>query len=118
MNWVSVIKVSYPTRLIHFNGNSDTGWQHILDRHNLYSDHNYFGVGAIGNPSKFNGNVVPIIDFVSVADDVFLNGIKDEKLHPDIVLFDKYKGKSSRYTNSNGTSNFTSFEAIKPHFEE
>lgn len=106
-NWVSVIKVSPITGLIHFDGNSDTGWKHILDRHNLYSHKNYFGEGAKGNPSKFNSSAIPKYDFVNVSDDVFLYGEKDDKPHPDSSLFDKYKGKSNRYTQSKGV--FKSF---------
>lgn len=101
-HWYDVMVVSQ-FGLIHFSGNADTGWEHIRNRHNLYSDRNYFGKGAIGNPSKFSSKSIPIHDFVRVSDDVFRNGVKDIKEHPDSVIFEKYKGSSNRYSGSDGT---------------
>jgi len=100
--WLSIIAVS-KLNLIHFYGNTDTGWQHIIDRHGHYSDKNYFGDGAVGNPHKFKENTLAIFDFVNIADDVFQNGILDTRPHPDSLLFEKYKGKSARFTSSNGS---------------
>ena len=100
-NWFDIVTVS-PLNLIHFYGNSDTGWQHIQERHQYFSDKNYFGKGALGNPSKLKKGSIPINDYVNIADDVFYQGIKDTKPHPDNNLFDKYKGESVRYTDSQG----------------
>lgn len=101
-NWFDVLAVS-PNNLIHFSGNTDTGWQHIRERHEFYSDINYFGNGKIGNPSKFSKSSIPIFDYVQVADDVFTTGEKEVKPHPDSDMFDKFKGQSNRYTGSDGT---------------
>lgn len=100
-NWYSIIAVS-PRNLIHFYGNEDTGWEHIQSRHSYYSEKMYFGKGATGDPSKFTSKSIPIYDFVNVADDIYMQGVVDEKEHPDAMLFVKYVGQSTRYTDSTG----------------
>jgi len=99
--WYSIIAVS-PNDLVHFYGNSDTGWQHVMSRHSYYSNDIYFGEGALGEPSRFQPLGLPIFDWVRIADDVFTGGVLDEKYHPEGELFVKYKGQSNRYEGSNG----------------
>jgi hypothetical protein len=100
-NWYDVMTIS-PKGLIFIEGNSDTGWKHITERHGYFSNRSYFGDGSIGNPNKFTRTSVPIDDYRMVADDVFTPNNKDNKIHPDSHLFEKFKGKSSHYTGSNG----------------
>jgi hypothetical protein len=100
--WYDVITIS-PLGLIHIEGNEDTGWQHISERHGYYSGKGYFGSGALGTPNKFTKQSIPIYDYRDVADDVFRFGKLDDKPHSDGQLFLKYKGKSRRYTGSDGT---------------
>lgn len=95
-NWYDIVAVS-PLDIIHFYGNTDTGWQHINNRHNFYSNALYFGKDALGNPSKFSHTSMPIEDYLRIADDVFSAGTIDTKPHPDDKHFVKYIGKSSRY---------------------
>jgi hypothetical protein len=101
-NWYDILAVSQ-LDLIHFLGNPDTGWNHIRERHGFYSDTNYFGYGKIGNPSKFTRSSIPIYDFVNVADDIYFSGKKETDNHKKSEIFDKYTGKSNRYTGSDGT---------------
>ena len=98
--WYEIMKVSYQTGLIHISGNSETGWQHILDRHNIGSCENYFG--NISNPTKFSRKVTPIKDFVNIADDVYLNGTVDTKEHEESARFIKISGLSTLYSGSTG----------------
>lgn len=100
-NWYNLLSVS-PNGLIHFNGNSDTGWKHISMRHQVNSGVNYFGSGALGEPSKFTSKSIPFEDYIRIADDVFLTGEIDTKEHRHSALFTKYVGKTSRYIGSNG----------------
>ncbi len=100
-NWYDILLVSQ-TGLIHFHGNGDTGWEHILNRHSYYSFANQFGKGAQANPSKFTGSSIPIHDFVNVADDIYANGKVDLKPHTEGEMFIKYQGKSFRFVGSNG----------------
>ncbi|RQO64845.1 hypothetical protein DBR43_31695 [Pedobacter sp. KBW06] len=99
--WYGVFSVS-SARLIFIHGNRDTGWQHIMSRHNYYSNDLYFGEGALGDPSRFQSVSIPIDDWRQVADDVFLRGAKDLKVHADGALFEKYMGTSSRFSRSGG----------------
>jgi len=101
-NWYDIISVS-PINLIHFVGNSDTGWKHINERHGFYSDTNYFGYGKIREPSKYTRTSIPIHDYVNVADDIFISGIKETIGHKKEDIFEKYSGKSNRYTGSDGS---------------
>ncbi len=88
-HWSSLLSVS-PLGLIYFKGNSDTGFQHIRERHGYYSEKEYFGVGALGNPSKFKSTSKGLLDYREIADKVYQQGTKDIKSHIDEELFDKY----------------------------
>ncbi|MBI2275304.1 MAG: hypothetical protein HYU70_16025 [Bacteroidetes bacterium] len=101
-NWYDVRTVS-PTGLIHFEGNSDTGFKHIIERHGPFSFSHYFGGGALGNPNKFSRQSRSLDDFRNIGDDLFVNGQKDLKEHPDSHLFEKYRGTSNRFSGSDGT---------------
>ena len=99
--WYDVLTVS-PLGLIHIEGNEDTGWKHISQRHGYFSDKCYFGDGAIGNPNKFTRRSVPIEDYRSIADEIYRQNQIDNKEHPDTALFVKYRGKTAGYNGSNG----------------
>jgi hypothetical protein len=97
--WFGILSIS-PRGLIHIHGNRDTGWAHIISRHSYYSNDLYFGEGALGNPSRYQSSGIPIYDWREVADDVFIQGVIDDKEHPDAALFVKYTGGSARFTRS------------------
>lgn len=99
--WYDVLTVS-PLGLIHIEGNDDTGWKHISERHGYFSNSSYFGGDALGNPSKFTKNCMPIYDFRNVADDIYQQQQKDTRPHPDGERFEKYNGASARHTGANG----------------
>jgi hypothetical protein len=90
-NWYGIFKVS-TAGLIHFYGNTHTGWQHIIDRHGYYSEELYFGDGSLSNPSKFPPGGIPVFDWSRIADEILLNGQIDQRPHQDEGLFIKYKG--------------------------
>jgi len=101
-NWYDVLTVS-PLGLIHIEGNEDTGWKHITERHGFFSGKGYFGEGAVGNPNKFTRNSTPIYDYRNISDHIYSQNQIDSKPHPDNDLFVKYSGKSSLFKGSNGT---------------
>ena len=65
-HWYDVFTIS-PLGLIHIQGNQDTGWKHIMDRHGYFSDQSYFGEGALGNPNKFTRSSIPINDYLFIS---------------------------------------------------
>lgn len=101
-NWYDIMTIS-PSGLIHFKGNSDTGFDHISERHGFFSSSGYFGNGALGNPNKFSRSSTPMEDYRCVGDDVFLQQQKDTKTHIDEDIFEKYRGTSTRFSGSDGT---------------
>lgn len=101
-NWYDIMTIS-PAGLIFFKGNSDTGFEHIMERHGYFSFSSYFGYGALGNPNKFSRNSTPMEDYRCVGDDVFLQQQKDTKPHADEDIFEKYRGTSTRFQGSDGT---------------
>jgi hypothetical protein len=100
--WFDVFKVT-STGLIFIHGNSETGWEHILQRHNKLSNRLYFGKKK-NFPSKFNIHLVPINDFPNVADDVFINGTID--MSKQVPEFEKYIGLSDKYTRATEKKKF------------
>ncbi|MFI5138532.1 MAG: hypothetical protein ACHQIM_11965 [Sphingobacteriales bacterium] len=99
--WYSILALS-PNNLIHFYGNRDTGWEHVISRHSFYSNDLYFGEGALGDPSRFHTGGIAIFEWVQIADDVYSRGNIVEGEHPDAALFVRYTGQSNRYAGSNG----------------
>jgi hypothetical protein len=94
---MSIITISEHRQLIFTEGNDDTGYRHLSDRHNKFSYKNYWvKVDAenyrLDDPSKFHPRMMPIIDYVKIADAIFLPENKNvtKNNHPD--RFDKYTG--------------------------
>lgn len=93
----SIITISKDKQLIFIEGNEHTGFSHLRDRHYRFSFKNYWiatekGSYRLDNPSKFHPAMMPIIDFVKIADNIFsidnLNHQKNKR--PD--FFDMYTG--------------------------
>jgi hypothetical protein len=93
---ISIVTISEKQQLIITEGNDDTGFQHLRDRHALYSYKNYWQKTDNGyrldDPSKFHPRMMPIIDYVKIADIIFAPENKNitKNNHPD--KFDKYTG--------------------------
>lgn len=94
-----ILSVSEKSDLIMIKGNSDTGFDHISERHNFFSLKIYTKEKEINNvmekkfadlPSKFPPNLAPK-DFVKIADEIFSpnNEIKDNE-NPGSKYFDLY----------------------------
>lgn len=95
-NKLSILKVSPKNGLIFTQGNEDTGFTHIQNRHNFWTDKFYWKNSPKGfhleNPSKFNRKSISLFDYSDIADDLFksenLNSFKNKR---DDV-FDLYLG--------------------------
>jgi hypothetical protein len=111
--WYDVLIVS-PLGLIHIEGNDDTGWKHISERHGYFSNSSYFGGDALGNPSMFTRDCRPINDFRDVADDIYHQQQKDTRLHPDSEKFEKYNGISARYTSARAFIGYIEHKSFFP----
>lgn len=93
----SIITISKNKHLIFVEGNTDTGFQHLRERHDFFSYKNYWienddKVLKLDNPSKFNPRMMPIVDFVSIAEAVFSEDNKNITKNKNPDLFDKYTG--------------------------
>ncbi|MBB4038015.1 hypothetical protein GGR21_003941 [Dysgonomonas hofstadii] len=97
----NIITISKINHLIVTQGNEDTGFTHLNNRHGFFSFKNYWiennelQTFKLDKPSKFHPNMMPIIDFIKVADAIFNSDNKNitKNNHPDI--FDKYTGEYS-----------------------
>jgi hypothetical protein len=86
--------------LILIEGNQATGFTHIHNRHELYSNFHYWNdEGKLDNPSKFSIYSVPIDSYPSIADDLYCleNLCCEKNKHKD--KFDLYIGQSETVEN-------------------
>jgi hypothetical protein len=96
-----ILRIGQKNNAIMINGNEDTGFTHIRNRHNYNSEKGYWRVMIDKNgneiveledPSRFSPYSVPLFDYTKIADSILkrknLNLGKNKK--PDI--FDLYTG--------------------------
>lgn len=114
---LDILKIT-PKGLIFISGNGHTGFKHICERHNYYSDRNDWIefkdpdgniiekkgkhgnlLKNLDNPSKFNPYSIPIIDYLKIADEIFCdeNYCPDKNKEKD--LFNLYIGLSKSSNN-------------------
>lgn len=96
-NSKSIKTISNEKHLIIVEGNEVTGYKHFNNRHNYSSIKNYWvlnenKVFKLDNPSKFHPKMIPIIDYVKIADTIFLEKNKNITKNNNPELFDKYTG--------------------------
>jgi len=84
----TLLKISFKNNLLLAKGNLFTGFEHIHHRHEFWTIDPTFK----DNPSRFNKNSIPFLDYIKIADDIFhSNNLKIEKnKRPE--LFDLYIG--------------------------
>ena len=94
----ALIAVSDRHSLFLINGNSETGNQHIIERHNYWSTKLYTvqkenGEPVFQNQSKFPGDVSPI-HFLMIADEIYKpENLIVDNTHADSDKFDLYIGE-------------------------
>lgn len=89
--------ISKINHLIVVTGDDYTGFTHFNDRHNLFSNKNYWVKNdeqgsKLDDPSKFHPKMTPIIDYVLIADIIFKPENKNTTKNHSPQLFDKYTG--------------------------
>lgn len=103
---VSIKTISVDKHLIFVVGNEHTGFDHLNDRHSYFSNENYWTLSEYGNykldnPSKFNPEMIPIVDYLKIAEAIFYEQNKNITKNNRPDLFDKYTGY---YTFTDGIS--------------
>lgn len=91
----SILRISKNKKLILIRGNSETGFDHILERHHPTSKTGFWKHETnLENPSKFSLRIIPIYDFLHVAESIFeeQNLINDER-NKRQDLFNLYIGQ-------------------------
>ena len=101
-----ILAVSPLKGIIIVAGNSATGFHHIKERHDFWSNHSYFKPHEedfkVDNPSKFGRKSIPIMDYQNISDQLYdhKNLSPDKNKSPD--LFDLYIGKVVNENNGDG----------------
>jgi len=93
----TIMTISKTKNLIFVKGNDDTGFDHLRDRHTSYSFHDYWkineeGLQKLDNPSKFHSHMMPIIDYVKIADWIYSPANINREKNRRPQLFDMYTG--------------------------
>jgi hypothetical protein len=94
-----ILRVSDNENLILIKGNSDTGYDHIIQRHNFWSTEIYTKTEnnqvVFQNQSRFPKDQYPLL-FIKIAEEIFReeNYIKDNT-HPEAEKYDLYIGDYS-----------------------
>ena len=96
-NEKTIKTISKHKYLIFVIGNTDTGFNHLNDRHGYFSFQNFWIQNnemefKLDNPSKFHPKMMPIIDYVKIADAIFCHENKNVTKNHSPNLFDKYTG--------------------------
>lgn len=94
---ISIVTISEDKQLIFVEGNEHSGYNHLRDRHNYFSYKNYWTINdnqeyRLDNPSKFHPRMMPIVDYVKIADTLFCEENKNITKNHRPDLFDKYSG--------------------------
>jgi len=94
---ISISTISVHQHLIFTEGNDNTGYRHLRERHTLFTYKNYWiktedGQIKLDRPSKFHPGMAPGIDYIKIADALFCPENKNitKNTRPD--MFDKYSG--------------------------
>jgi hypothetical protein len=96
-NETRIITISKNKHLIFAEGNEDTGFKHLNNRHSYFSHKNYWKLSEekkykLDDPSKFRPQMIPIVDYVKIADEIFCDNNKNVTKNNRPDLFDKYTG--------------------------
>jgi hypothetical protein len=99
-NEKTIITISKKNQLIFVEGNASTGYEHLRERHVFFSFKNYWieeeeKKYRLDKPSKFHPKMMPIIDYIKVADSIFDVNNKNITKNNKPNIFDKYTGLSA-----------------------
>lgn len=77
--YYSVIKVSKVHALILIEGNENTGFRHINQRHDYFHSRSNWKSGKLGSGSKFSSSTLGYFDYLRIADKIYETKIIIEK---------------------------------------
>ena len=88
-NHDSVIRVSQIHNLILIEGNENTGFQHIHEKHDYYQSKVHWKKGQLGTGSKFASSTIGSLDYLKIADKIYdvNNLVKEDKTNNDYELY-------------------------------
>lgn len=94
---ISIVIISRTRQLIFVEGNGYSGYNHLKDRHSYFSHKNYWTINddneyKVDNQSKFNPRIMPMADYIKIADTIFCKENKNITRNHRPDLFDKYSG--------------------------
>jgi hypothetical protein len=91
-----VCKISPKKEIIFIEGNSDTGFKHIHERHSYWSPKHYWKIYddeiKLDAPSKFDKEFIPIFDYAFIVDELFLPSNLNIEKNKRPNLFEMYSG--------------------------
>lgn len=93
----TIITISAVNHLIFVEGNDHTGFAHLRDRHGFFSNNNYWKTDGVVTPkldnqSRFHPKMMPIVDYVKIADSIFVESNKNVSKNKNPDIFDVYTG--------------------------
>lgn len=94
-----ILRISDNKNLILIKGNTDTGYDHIIERHNFWSTKIYTKIEnnqiVFQNQSRFPKDQYPLL-FIKIAEEIYTeeNYVKDNS-HPEAEKYDLYIGNYS-----------------------
>ncbi|OPB95394.1 hypothetical protein [Elizabethkingia occulta] len=114
----SIKIISELKHLIFVEGNEDTGFKHFNNRHGYFSYKNYWRISdkkeyKLDDPSKFRSQMIPIIDYLKIADEIFSEENKNITKNNRPDLFDKYTGSYSYHNNESEKYHLLTYKDTK-----
>ena len=93
----SIVKVTPINGLIIIKGDSHTGFTHINERHNYWSDNYYWKEESnsikLDDPSKFSRKSIPIMDYANVAETLFSEANRNIEKNKRPEIFAMFSGE-------------------------
>lgn len=97
-NKKGVMRITPKNKLILIYGDEHTGFTHINNRHNYWSQEAYWkknNVNQLDTPSKFEKTLLPIKDYVEIIDNLYCQKNINLEKNNKPELFDLYFGNAS-----------------------
>jgi len=93
----SILTISQDKKLIFVEGNDHTGFKHLRERHAPFTFKNYWvsddkNGSRLDKPSKFNPKMMPIVEYLKIADFIFSDNNKNDQKNKRPDIFDLFTG--------------------------
>ena len=102
----SIFKITPKNGIIFIWGDSETGFNHLHERHSFWSEKYYWKQEGdkvvLDNPSKFKRDSLPIEHYIRLADELYSKQNLNNEKNKSKELFDLYTG----FVEENGKTKF------------